>query len=169
MKEKIARIRVLALDVDGVLTGGKIIYDNEGGETKCFDVKDGYGLLLVKKAGLRTAIISGRTSRAVERRAQDLRIDRLYQNAWPKTAFYQEMLKDFGVTDAEVCFIGDDLLDVPVLRRVGFAVAVADAVEEVKAAADYVTTRRGGEGAVRELAELILKTRGLWERVLDAA
>lgn len=168
MKDKIKRIKVLAMDVDGVLTDGKIIIDSSGSEIKNFNVYDGYGLLFFKRAGYQTAIITARASTPVEVRARDLRIDRVYQDAYPKGNFYRQMLKDFNVKDEEVCYVGDDLPDIEVLRQVGFAVAVANAMDDVKKAADYVTRTPGGEGAVREVIELILRTQGKWEEVIQA-
>ena len=162
MKDKINKIKVLALDVDGVLTDGKIIVDNKGNELKNFDVQDGFGIVFFKKAGFKTAIISARSTKAVSIRAKDLGIDKIYQNAYPKLKAYKKMLRDFKVNDEEVCFIGDDLPDLPVLEKVGFAATVPNAVQEVKQAADYITHKTGGAGAVRELIELILKTQGKW-------
>jgi 3-deoxy-D-manno-octulosonate 8-phosphate phosphatase (KDO 8-P phosphatase) len=162
MKEKIKKIKVLAMDVDGVLTDGKIIIDSHGGEIKNFNVYDGYGLAFVRRAGIKTAIITARSSRPVLVRGRDLKIDRIYQDAYPKDGAYRQMLKDFGVKDQEVCFVGDDLPDLDILQHVGFAVAVANAVPEVKQQADYVTKRHGGDGAIREVIELILKIQNKW-------
>ncbi len=167
MENKIKKIKLLALDVDGVLTDGRIICDSDGREIRNFDVQDGYGLILFKRAGLKTAIISAKSAGPVDIRAKDLQIDKVYQNAYPKLNFYQQMLRDLDVTDEEVCFVGDDLPDLVVLKHAGFAVAVANAVEEVKREADYITKNKGGRGAVREVVELILKTQGNWEAVLS--
>lgn len=155
------------MDVDGVLTDGKIIVDSRGGETKNFNVHDGYGLNFLKRAGLKTAIITARSSTPVTVRGKDLKIDRIYQDAYPKDGFYEKMLRDFHVQDQDVCYIGDDLPDLNILKRVGFAVAVADAVKEVRQAADYVTKKNGGQGAVREVIELILKAQNKWTRVIN--
>lgn len=164
--KKAAKIRVLALDVDGVLTNGRIILDHRGKETKIFDVQDGFGLVLFQKMGFQTAIISARSAEAVHWRAQDLKIDKIYQDAYPKINAYEEMLKDFNVKDDQVCFVGDDLPDLAVLKRAGFAVAVANARQEVKKASDYVTKNPGGTGAVREVVELILKAQSQWNETL---
>jgi 3-deoxy-D-manno-octulosonate 8-phosphate phosphatase (KDO 8-P phosphatase) len=164
---RIKKIRLLALDVDGVLTDGRIIVDNDGKETKFFDVQDGFGLVLFQKAGHKTAIISARAAGAVTARANDLKIDRIHQDAYPKSDAYQQILKDFKLKDEEVCFIGDDLPDLVVLKRVGFGVAVLNAVAEVKKAAHYVTVKKGGRGAVREVVELILKAQGKWGKVVS--
>ncbi len=165
-REKIKKIKVLALDVDGVLTDGKIIFDSRGREVKIFNVLDGFGLVILKKQGFRTAILTARASQAVAHRAKDLNIDRLYQDAFPKIHAYQRMLKDFSVKDENVCFVGDDLPDLQILKKVGFAVSVPNGVSEVKAAADYITKNQGGRGAVREVIELILKTQGKWKNIL---
>ena len=141
MKQRIQKIKLLALDVDGVLTDGKIIYDSRGEETKNFDVQDGFGIVFFQKAGFKTAIITARASKVVRARARDLKIHKLYQNAYPKIHAYQRMLQDFRLTDEEVCFIGDDLVDIPLLRRVGFAVAVPNAVPEAKRLAHYITKK----------------------------
>jgi len=166
MEAKIKKIKLVAMDVDGVLTEGKIIVDSEGRDIKAFDVQDGFGMVLLRKAGIKTAIITARASQPVTFRAKGLRIDRVYQDAYPKADFYKKMLSDLDVSDDDVCYIGDDLPDLPVLKRVGFPVAVANAVDEVKDAAVYVTQRRGGCGAVRELIELILKTQGKWDPLM---
>ena len=166
-KTKLERIKVIALDVDGVLTSGNIQLDGNGNEIKEFNVQDGLGLALLAKAGFKTAIISARKSKAVRARASELKIDRLYQGASPKEKAYERMLREFKVSSRDVCFMGDDLNDIRVLRRSGFAVAVPAAAPEVKRVVDYVTKRGGGSGAVRELAELILKATGKWKGVIE--
>lgn len=166
LKNKIQKIKLLALDVDGVLTDGRIVVDGDGRETKFFDVQDGFGLVLFQKAGHKTAIISARAAGAVTARANDLKIDRICQDAYPKIHAYQELLEDFKLKDEEVCFIGDDLPDLVILKRVGFSVSVPEAAAEVKGAVHYVTAKRGGRGAVREVVELILKTQGKWGRTV---
>ena len=166
MENKLKKIKVLALDVDGVLTDGKINLLSDGQEFKSFDVQDGFGLVIFKRAGHKTAIITARASHPVEIRGADLKIDKIYQDAYPKGSYYRQLLADLDVADEEVCFMGDDLPDLEVLQHVGFAVAVANAAQEVKAAADYVTVRKGGSGAVREVVELILKAQGLWESMI---
>ncbi|MBF0386816.1 MAG: HAD-IIIA family hydrolase [Candidatus Omnitrophica bacterium] len=163
MKNKLKDIKVLAMDVDGVLTDGRIIYDGLGRELKFFDVQDGCGINRARKAGLKTAVISARSCRAVKARTTDLKIDAVYLDAYPKLGAYEKMLKKFGVTDSAVCFIGDDLPDIAILKRVGLAVAVANACADVKAQADLVTRKPGGRGAVREVAEMILKAQGKWQ------
>ena len=162
MKGSLRKIKVLAMDVDGVLTDGRIIVDAKGIESKNFDVQDGFGIVFAQKAGLKTVIISARESDVVKHRARDLKIDQVFTGVYPKTSAYENMLKNFGVGDEEVCFVGDDLADLVVLKRSGFGVAVANAVFEIKQAADYVTKHCGGQGAVREVVELILKAQGKW-------
>jgi 3-deoxy-D-manno-octulosonate 8-phosphate phosphatase (KDO 8-P phosphatase) len=164
--EKIRKIKALVLDVDGVLTDGRIIYDSEGREIKLFDVQDGFGIMILQRLGYRTAIISARSARPVDIRAQDLKIHKVYQDASPKSKAFDQMLQDFQMTEDQVCFVGDDLPDLEVLDRAGFAVAVENAVQEAKNLADYVTVKRGGHGAVREVIELILKTQGRWQEAL---
>ena len=162
MKDAFKKVKCVAMDVDGVLTDGRIIIDSHGVETKNFDVQDGFGIVFLKKCGIKTAIISARESKVVAHRAKDLKIDKVYVGVYPKLSAYESMLKELKVLDEEVCFIGDDLADLSIMRRCGVSVAVANAVLEVKQIADYVTVRRGGEGAVREVVELILQAQGHW-------
>lgn len=164
--ERIKKIRVLVLDVDGILTNGTINVDSQGNEFKVFNVQDGFGLVFFGKMGYKTAIISARSAPAVISRAKDLKIDKIYQDAYPKTNAYQKLLKQMNVADSQVCFMGDDLPDICVLRKVGFAVTVPNSVAEVKKEAHYITKRAGGDGAVREVVELILKTQGMWKKTL---
>jgi 3-deoxy-D-manno-octulosonate 8-phosphate phosphatase (KDO 8-P phosphatase) len=167
MEKRLGKVRLLLLDVDGVLTDGRIIYDNHGGESKCFDVKDGHGLKLLQRAGLRVGIITGRRSAIVQRRADELGIDILCQGAKNKLGPYQEILAAQGLVDEQVAYVGDDLVDLPILLRVGFAATVADGVDDVKSRVHYVASRPGGRGAVREICELLLKTTGRWAAVTD--
>jgi 3-deoxy-D-manno-octulosonate 8-phosphate phosphatase (KDO 8-P phosphatase) len=150
------------LDVDGVLTDGRITLDERGVETKSFNVKDGVGIRLLIRAGLRVAIISGRSSPSVAVRAKDLGIEEVHQGVRDKVAVAQAILERWNIEEYETAFVADDLPDVPVLARVGLAVAVADASLEVKERVHLVTQARGGHGAVREAAEFILKARGEW-------
>ncbi|MBI5024001.1 MAG: HAD-IIIA family hydrolase [Candidatus Omnitrophica bacterium] len=166
LKTKLNKIKLLAMDVDGVLTDGKIVVDAQGKELKFFDVQDGFGLVLLRQAGIKTAILSARSSPAVTARAEDLKIDKICQDAYPKTSAYERLIRESGCTDEQVCFMGDDLPDLPVLKRVGLAVAVPNAMDELKKIAHYVTTRRGGAGAVREVIELILKAQGKWKNIV---
>ncbi|MBL8012536.1 MAG: HAD-IIIA family hydrolase [Candidatus Omnitrophica bacterium] len=165
--KQVKNIKLVICDVDGVLTDGKIIYDGNGIESKNFDVQDGLGLTLLKKCGIMTAIISARASDVVAHRAKDLGIDHVYTAAYPKINAYRALVKDLKVDDRHVCFIGDDLPDLAVMKQVGLAVAVSNAVAEVKRVAHYTTRRSGGSGAVREVVEKILKSQGLWSKILE--
>jgi 3-deoxy-D-manno-octulosonate 8-phosphate phosphatase (KDO 8-P phosphatase) len=159
-------IRLLLLDVDGVLTDGSIVYGNAGTELKAFNIKDGFGIRLLREAGVEVGIITARRSEAVERRAQDLKLTHVYQGVGNKIEAFSEILAAQKLTPREVAYMGDDWLDLPLLSRVGLAVTVADAVAEVKEVAHYVTRQAGGRGAVRELCELIIEARGLREELL---
>jgi 3-deoxy-D-manno-octulosonate 8-phosphate phosphatase (KDO 8-P phosphatase) len=165
--ERARNTRLLMMDVDGVLTDGRIIQDSHGHELKVFDVKDGHGIVMAHRAKLRTALISGRASETITRRAQELGIELVFQKTWNKLEAYEKILAETHFTPDQIAYIGDDLVDIPLLRRVGLAVAVADAVDEVKAAAHLVTQRPGGQGAVRELIELILRAQGHWDTLLE--
>lgn len=167
LARKVRAVRLLVLDVDGVLTDGSIIYDDAGLETKAFNVKDGHGIKLLRRAGLEAAVITARTSRVVELRAADLSIEMLFQGATDKRAAFAELLERTGLSAAETAYVGDDVVDLPVLSRAGFSVAVADAVAEVKERVHYVTSLPGGRGAVREVCELILKTQGRWKTLMS--
>ena len=165
--ERARKARLLIMDVDGVLTDGRIIQDGHGHELKVFDVKDGHGIVMAHRAKLRTALISGRESETITRRAEELGIELVFQKIWNKLEVYEKILVDTELTHDEVVYIGDDLIDIPLLRRVGLAVAVADAVDEVKAAAHLITQRPGGQGAVREVIELILRAQGHWDSLIE--
>ncbi len=165
MPGDLSRIKLLLLDVDGVMTDGRIIYDSGGGETKAFDVKDGHGLKLVQRAGIKVGIITGRKSTIVDRRASELGIEIVYQGAKDKQQPFWEILQKLALEPGEVAYAGDDIIDLPVMRQVGFAATVADAVDEVKAAAHMVTRRAGGRGAVREICDHLLKESGRWPAV----
>jgi len=173
MVEAAARIRLVALDVDGVLTDGGIILGataaGERVELKRFEITDGLGINLLQQAGIEVAIVTGRSSAAVQLRAEELSIRECHQGASPaKLPVLEGVAERLGIGLEEVAFMGDDLADLPVLRRVGFAAAPRDAVPEVRAEADWVARRRGGEGAVRELAELLLRARGAWAGAVEA-
>ncbi|APG26602.1 phenylphosphate carboxylase subunit delta [Syntrophotalea acetylenivorans] len=165
MKERLSKIRLLLLDVDGVLTDGRITYDANGIESKSFDVKDGHGLKMLQRTGIKVGIITGRESEIVALRARELGIEILYQGAKQKLPPYEAILQEHGLEDHEVAYVGDDLVDLPILNRVGFAVTVADGVEELRGPVDYVTRRPGGHGAVREVCDLLLKETGFWTEV----
>ena len=161
------RIKILLMDCDGVLTDGRLWLMAEGDEQKAFHARDGQGISLCHRAGLQTGIITGRTSSAVERRAQDLKMSYVRQEAKDKIKALDEILAEAGVTANECAYIGDDVADIPVMHRVAFAVAVADAVPETKQAAHYVTEIKGGQGAVREVCDLILKAQDKWDAVME--
>ena len=165
MKECLKNIKLLLLDVDGVLTDGRITYNSDGTETKSFDVKDGHGLKMLQRAGINIGIITGRKSSVVEHRAQELGINLLYQGALDKLVPFQEILEKYSVKEDEIAYVGDDIVDLPILQRVGFSATVADALPEVKERVDYIAERAGGKGAVREICDLILKEAGLWDDV----
>ena len=165
--QRASRVSVLLLDVDGVLTDGRIVYAEYGDELKFFNVQDGAGLVFWNRVGLKSAIITARNSKLVKRRAKELHVDFLAQGALLKLPAYKRMLKRLRASDEQVCAVADDLMELPMLRRVGLAVAVPNAVEEVKRASHYVTHRSGGRGAVREVIELILHAKGLWDQVMQ--
>ena len=167
VERRARRIKLVLMDCDGVLTDGRLWLMADGDEQKSFHARDGQGISLLHRAGLKTGIISGRTSSAVERRAQDLKMSFVRQYAKDKVKALEEILKEAEVTEDECAYIGDDLGDVSVMRRVELAVAVADAVEETKEAAHFVTVLPGGFGAVREVCELILKSQGRWEELME--
>ena len=160
-------IEAIVLDVDGVLTDGAIIYTDRGEEIKAFHVRDGSGLKFWQQAGKKAAIITGRRSEIVVRRALELGLKPVVQGVDDKLAALEKILKDWKLTPDAICYIGDDLPDVPVMRHVGLAVAVADASEETRAAAHYVTKLDGGSGAVREVIELILKSQRRWQDLIQ--
>ncbi|MEJ2520595.1 MAG: HAD-IIIA family hydrolase [Desulfuromonadales bacterium] len=165
MPPDLTRIKLLLLDVDGVMTDGRIVYDSTNAEAKAFDVKDGHGLKLVQRAGIRVGIITGRLSAIVARRAAELGITLVYQGAKDKSVPFREILDQLALAPAEVAYIGDDLVDLPILRQVGFAATVADAVEDIKPYVHLVTRRPGGRAAVREVCDHLLKESGRWAAV----
>lgn len=166
MMDKLRHIELLILDVDGVMTDGRIIWDTNGVETKFFNVKDGHGIKLIQRAGIQVGIITGRISPVVDLRAKELGIEFVYQGALRKLDSYEDILQKTGFADHQVAYMGDDVIDVPVMRRVAFSAAPADAVPDVKAIVDFVSGYGGGMGAVRELCDLLLKGRGEWERLV---
>jgi len=161
------------MDVDGAITPGIVALlsqpDGTALEIKIFDAHDGQGIALAHTAGIRTGVITGRESAAMRRRARELQIEFVYERQPTKMAAYEEILKKTGVPESAVAYLGDDLPDLPLMRRVGLAAAVGDAVLEVKLAAHFVTKAIGGRGAARELVELILKSKGIWEEMIDKA
>jgi YrbI family 3-deoxy-D-manno-octulosonate 8-phosphate phosphatase len=162
-----APIRAILSDVDGVMTDGRIIYDNSGVETKCFHVRDGLGIKLWQRAGFNFAIITSRTSDIVRHRAAELGVGTVRQGVADKWSAASEILQSLNITPDETCYVGDDLPDLAVMRRVALPVAVADAAEDVRRAARWITRQSGGEGAVRELIERLLKAKAQWEDFVD--
>ncbi len=161
------RIKLLLLDVDGVLTDGTIIYTHGGDEIKSFHTRDGLGLRLVQEAGVEVGIITARSSGAVERRAQDLALTHVYQGIKDKIRAFEEILQKLAIQPEEVAYMGDDWLDLPVMIRVGFAATVADATPEMKEIAHYVAKKPGGRGAVREVCDLIIEAKGKHKTLLE--
>jgi 3-deoxy-D-manno-octulosonate 8-phosphate phosphatase (KDO 8-P phosphatase) len=164
--EKAKKIKLLLLDVDGVLTDGRIVYDSRGRDMKFFDVHDGLGVYALKKAGIPTILITAKGSGAIRPRARDMQVVKVYENISPKTAVLSKILKEHRLKNEEICFVGDDLVDLCLMQSVGLPIAVFNAAAEIKQAADYITIREGGRGAVREVAELILKAQAKWSEVI---
>lgn len=165
IKEKLKKIKILILDVDGVMTDGRIIMDDSGREIKQFDVRDGHGLKIIQRYGIKVILLTGRQSEVVKRRARDLGIKEIHQKVFNKKEVLKKILKKNKLTTEEVAYIGDDIIDIPVLKAVGFSAAVADALEVVKKIVDYVTKNSGGRGAVREICELLLQAQGKWPEI----
>ncbi len=167
LKARFKKIKLLLLDVDGVLTDGRIIYDSRGRDSKFFDVHDGLGVFVLHKSGIKTILITAKSSKTIKPRAKDMRVTEVFADIFPKTAVLDRILKKYNVSLDEICFMGDDLVDLSLMRKVGLPVAVANASSEIKEAAIFITNRSGGRGAVREVAELILKSQGKWKDVLE--
>lgn len=167
LEARARKIKLLLMDVDGVLTNGDIFVHADGSETKVFNVQDGHGIALAHRAGLRTGLITGRRSPAVEHRANDLGIAIVHQRSSDKLRDFLRTVAELNVLAEETAFIGDDITDIPPMRRVGLAIAVANAHDNVKQVAHYVTKLEGGKGAVREAIELILKANGSWKSLIE--
>jgi len=166
VQRRAARIKLFLMDCDGVLTDGRIWILEGDDDQKAFHTRDGLGLELLHRAGLQSGIISGRSSSAVKRRAESLRMKFVRQGCEDKEQAFAEIIAEAGVTNAEVAFAGDDLTDIPLMLQSGLGIAVADAAAETREQAHYVTDARGGYGAVRDVVELILKSQGRWDEVL---
>lgn len=164
VRKKARAIKLLLLDVDGVLTDGRIILDDRGVETKHFDVRDGQGIVLLMRAGIEVGLITARSSKAVGYRAKELGLRIVRQGIQNKASTYGEIRRQAGLAETQIAYIGDDVGDLEILDRVGLAVTVKDGWEELFRSVDYVTERPGGRGAVREVAELLLKTQNKWDR-----
>jgi 3-deoxy-D-manno-octulosonate 8-phosphate phosphatase (KDO 8-P phosphatase) len=173
LKKRAAKIKVVLMDVDGTITDGSVTLlsqpDGSAIEIKTFDAHDGQGMTLGHTAGLRMGVITGRESAALRRRMNEMNVEFVYEKQAHKIPAYEEILKKTGAKEEEVAYLGDDLPDLTVMKRVGLAVAVGNAAPEVKHAAHYTTVRNGGKGAARELIELILKSKGIWEGMIDKA
>ena len=163
--DKLKKIKILILDVDGVLTDGRIIMDDSGREIKHFDVRDGHGLKIIQRYGIKVILLTGRQSEVVKHRARDLGIKEIYQKVFNKKEVLEKILRKHRLEAGEVAFVGDDIIDIPVLRAVGFSAAVADALAIVKKSVDYVTKYNGGCGAVREVCEMLLQAQGRWPEI----
>jgi 3-deoxy-D-manno-octulosonate 8-phosphate phosphatase (KDO 8-P phosphatase) len=163
--QKAQLVKMLILDVDGVMTDGKVVYTDSGDELKFFDSRDGHGIKMLMRTGIEVAIITGRISKAVEHRAANLGIAMVYQKAINKIEAYEEIAAMKSLADQDICVMGDDLPDIPLLRRAGLAVAVPGAVDEVRLLAHYTTRHDGGDGAVREVCDLIMKAKQTWQDV----
>jgi 3-deoxy-D-manno-octulosonate 8-phosphate phosphatase (KDO 8-P phosphatase) len=173
LKKRAAQIKLILMDVDGTMTDGSVTLlsqtDGTALEIKTFDAHDGQGLTLAHTAGLRTGCITGRESAALLRRANEMKMEFVYMKQPLKMPAYEEILHKAGISDSAVAYIGDDLPDIPLMRRVGLAVAVGDGVPQVKEAAHYTTKALAGHGAIREAIELVLKSKGIWEAMIDKA
>lgn len=166
LKEKIINIKLLILDVDGVLSDGKIILTNNGNETKNFDVKDGLGMLLLQNFGIKLAVITGKTSKIVQNRLADLGVTDIFQGQKNKIQAYQELLNKYHIREENVAYMGDDLPDLALMLKSAITFAPYDAIDVVKSQVDYVSLRKGGHGAVREICDLILKCHGVFDQVI---
>ncbi len=162
---KAARVRLFLIDVDGVLTDGGIIHDTHRVETKRFHVRDGHGIKMMSRAGIEVGILTGRTSEAVRIRAEELGITLVRQGIFKKLAEWRDILGEKGLSPEESAYVGDDIVDIPLLRQVGFSATVADAEEYVLSEVDFVSSRKGGHGAVREIIEFVLHSCGAWDAV----
>jgi len=167
LPDKLKDIQLLLLDVDGVLTDGSIIYSDEDSETKVFNVKDGFGLKLVMAAGIKVGLVTGRTSKALHRRCRDLGIRHIYDGVPQKAQLLGQIVLKTGISADRMAFVGDDLPDIPIMRRVGLSIAVADAHELVRDYSDWITAAPGGRGAVREVCDALLKACGKWDNLME--
>ena len=165
--KKLAKIELLLLDVDGVLTDGSIFYNDNGQEIKPFNVKDGFGMKLLMSAGIQLGVVTGRRSKALTHRCKDLGIGLIFDGISDKAGVFDEIQQCTGISAENIAFVGDDIPDLALMQRIGVSIAVADAHENVRAYADWVTSAPGGAGAVREVCEAILKSQGTWDNILE--
>lgn len=168
IRDKAEKIRMVIYDVDGVLTDGSIVLDNLGNEWKSFHVRDGHGMRMLSRAGIKNVIITGRTSEVVLRRAEELGVTEVHQGVFDKLSVYEDILKKHSLSDDEVAFMGDDIVDIGILQRVGLPAAPADAEEAVKKWTTFISSKDGGRGAVRELTDLILSASGRYDNISEA-
>jgi len=166
--EKAKKLKLLILDVDGVLTDGKLFFDNEGNEYKSFHARDGHGIKLLRQTGVEVAVISGRKSNSVALRMKNLGIEHVYEGHENKQAAFNELIEKTAIMPEQVAHVGDDLLDLPIMIRVGLAIAVSDANFAVKQRADWCTTLPGGHGAVREVCDFIMQAQGRFDEIVNA-
>jgi len=160
------KVKMLILDIDGVLTDGRIIYDSKGSDLKCFNVLDGMGLALLKRANIKLVLITAKSSKAVVKRAKDIAATEIKLNASDKLTPFRQILKKYKLKEKDICFIGDDLPDLPLTRRAGLSIAVPNACADVKKYAHYITKKEGGKGAVREVVEIILHVQNKWRSAI---
>jgi 3-deoxy-D-manno-octulosonate 8-phosphate phosphatase (KDO 8-P phosphatase) len=165
--EKLSKLKMLVLDLDGVFTDGTIIINSDGTESKRYSVVDGHGIKLWHRVGFKSAIISGRAAKATSIRAEQLGIEYVFQGCKQKLPVYEKLLEDAMISCEQTIYIGDEVIDIPIVRRAGLGVAVANAVQELKDCADYVTKTPGGSGAIREVIELVLKNTGKWDSLME--
>ena len=166
IKDLFKKVKLLILDVDGVLTRGEIIYDDKGRELKIFNVKDGLGIFLLGKVGIKTILLSAKNSPVLKKRAADMRVAEVIGGILPKESMLGKIKKTYNVKDKDICFIGDDLIDLVLIKKVGLGIAVSDAPGVVRESARYITKKKGGEGAVREVVDLIVQAKNLDRKIL---
>ncbi|HNW39040.1 MAG TPA: HAD-IIIA family hydrolase [Candidatus Omnitrophota bacterium] len=167
LNARLRKIKLLLLDVDGVLTDGRIIYDSRLRDSKFFDVHDGLGVFCLHRAGINTIIVTAKSSRSIKPRAKDMKVVDVFAGIFPKTKVLDKIIKKYNIHPDEICFVGDDLVDLSLMRKIGLPIAVANACREIKESAAYITQAYGGRGAVREVAELILKSQDKWKDILS--
>ena len=167
LEERAKRIKMILMDADGVLTDGKIVFFSGANEAKMFDSKDGVGIKLAQRAGIKTGVISGRESEALLRRCEELGMEEIHQRVFEKLGAYEEIIARHGLKDEECCFIGDDLVDAPVLKRVGLPVSVADGHPALEPLVVYITQRNGGASAVREVIDFVIRAQGRWDEIVS--
>ncbi len=164
---KAQKIKLLILDVDGVMTDNKLFYGNDNQEYKTFNTRDGHGMVLLQKSNIDIAIITGRKSNLVTKRMSDLKVKHVYQGVPDKLPTFLQLVDDLGIEFSEIAYIGDDILDLPILTRIGLSVSPADGDGEVKSRVDYISQFKGGEGCVREVCEIIMRAQGTWQQHMD--